>query len=258
MKSRLIFCDYHPHHRAMVRCSACHRPLCPSCDHRIKGFPYCQDCIVRGVELLRRWAPGASSAGGAHRPPRPGLAALCAFVPGLGAVYNRQNVKALVHFFLIVGLFELADLTDLAIFALGGAVFYLFSILDSYRTAEAIARGLDPAEEDARLRHMLRERAAWVAVGLILMGGVILLSDLVEALRLSLPLRRVGPLLLLTLGGYLLYRYSRARSRPPVEGGFDVSRTPPPLFWKTGPLTGPLVETKSSDAPKPPARDPRA
>ena len=26
------------------------------CDHRVRGFPFCQDCIVAGVELLRHHA----------------------------------------------------------------------------------------------------------------------------------------------------------------------------------------------------------
>ena len=39
-------CAYHLTNRAVVQCSRCGRPLCPACDHRIRGFPYCQDCIV--------------------------------------------------------------------------------------------------------------------------------------------------------------------------------------------------------------------
>lgn len=255
MPSPFIFCTYHPTHRALVRCSACHRPLCPACDHRIKGFPYCQECIVRGVELLRR-STSWTSAEASHRSPSPRLAALCALVPGLGAVYNRQNVKALVHFLLIVGLFELADLTDLALFGLGAVVFYFFSILDAYRTAEAIARGMDPIQEDERLRQMVRERMAWVALGLILIGGIVLVSDVAEALRLWLGGRRLWSLLLIAVGVYVLSRSVRARSSSAGSRAFDRHRPPPPLFWKTGPLTGSLVETEPGDEPKPPTRGP--
>ena len=45
-------CAYHIHNPAVVNCNGCGKPLCPACDHRIKGFPYCQDCIVMGVDLL--------------------------------------------------------------------------------------------------------------------------------------------------------------------------------------------------------------
>ncbi len=46
-------CAYHTHNAAVVSCNGCGKSLCPACDHRVKGFPYCQDCIVAGVELLR-------------------------------------------------------------------------------------------------------------------------------------------------------------------------------------------------------------
>jgi len=176
-------------------------------------------------------------------------------VPGLGAVYNRQNVKALAHFLVIVGSFELAEMTDLALFGLGGVVFYLFSIMDAYRTAEAVARGMDPIEEDERLRQLVRERLAWIALALILIGGLAVVSDVVEALRISLAGRRLWPLALIALGAYLLYRSARARSSARSHS-FDRHRPPPPLFWKTGPLTGSLVETEPGDEPKPPARRP--
>ena len=47
-------CAYHIGNQAVVNCHGCGKYLCPACDHRIKGFPYCQDCIVMGVELLQR------------------------------------------------------------------------------------------------------------------------------------------------------------------------------------------------------------
>ncbi|HEY0082478.1 MAG TPA: hypothetical protein VGB61_06790, partial [Pyrinomonadaceae bacterium] len=51
---KLMNCAYHNMNAAVVQCSRCSRPLCPACDHRIRGFPYCQDCIVAGVELLQQ------------------------------------------------------------------------------------------------------------------------------------------------------------------------------------------------------------
>ncbi len=46
-------CAFHGQNIAVVNCNGCGKPLCPSCDHRVKGFPFCQECIVSGVELLR-------------------------------------------------------------------------------------------------------------------------------------------------------------------------------------------------------------
>ena len=53
-------CAYHSVNAAVVNCNGCGKPFCPACDHRIKGFPFCQDCIVAGVEMLRNRGNGAS------------------------------------------------------------------------------------------------------------------------------------------------------------------------------------------------------
>jgi hypothetical protein len=49
----MMYCSYHAKNPAVVQCNQCARWLCPACDHRVRGFPFCQDCIVAGVELLR-------------------------------------------------------------------------------------------------------------------------------------------------------------------------------------------------------------
>ena len=113
-------CAYHPINVANARCSACLRGLCPACDHRIKGYAYCQDCIVAGIEILRRGArqdPQHNSRAGEKSP---GVAALLGLVPGLGAAYNGQNIKALVHFAVIVGLWQIADILQVLFFGFAG------------------------------------------------------------------------------------------------------------------------------------------
>ena len=50
----MMYCSYHSKNPAVVQCNQCSRPLCAACDHRIRGFPFCQDCIVMGVEMLRQ------------------------------------------------------------------------------------------------------------------------------------------------------------------------------------------------------------
>ena len=97
-------CAYHMTNRAVVQCSRCTRPLCPACDHRIRGFPYCQDCIVAGVEFLQKQQskPGAPFV--VRRKTSPFVALLLSFIcPGLGAAYNGQTSKALVHFTIFAG-----------------------------------------------------------------------------------------------------------------------------------------------------------
>src|SRR5262249_12734897 len=131
-----MYCSYHTSTGARVQCSSCGRPLCHACDHRIKGYPYCQDCIVLGVERLHR----VSDEGRSKRLDR--VSALSALRPEWGAVYNGQNIKPVFHFVSIVGLFEMASLkVTPGVFALGGIVYYLYSIVAAYRTAALISRG---------------------------------------------------------------------------------------------------------------------
>src|SRR5580765_3406252 len=126
-------CIYHQTTMARVRCESCKRPLCAACDHRIKGRPYCQDCIVAGVDMLRHSSQRSVSGSGDKSPV---VAMLLGIIPGLGAAYNGQNIKALVHFAVIVGMWQMADVFDRGFFfAIAGVALYLYSIYDARRSA---------------------------------------------------------------------------------------------------------------------------
>jgi hypothetical protein len=142
---------------------------------------------------------------------RAGLAALCALVPGGGAVYNRQNVKAAVYFITIAGLFQLSAIQPFdLIFGLAGATFYLYTIADSYRTAELIARGESAAENERRFKAALTKRIP--AIGLLLIAsGLLFLLYRIRAFELSVVLLRLAPVALIMLGGYLLVSYIKRR-----------------------------------------------
>src|SRR5687768_5130600 len=136
-----MFCAFHPTNAASANCSGCNRPLCPACDHRIKGHPNCEDCIVKGVDILRRGGHMVSPPVSFVAPPpsyrpaaRPWRATLLALVPGLGAIYNRQTLKALVHFLVVAGLMQTAEMSDIGFFGFSSVVFYLYTILDANRT----------------------------------------------------------------------------------------------------------------------------
>ena len=137
-------CAYHSHNGATVNCNGCGKPLCPACDHRIKGFPYCQDCIVSGVELLRSQS-NSNYAPFVQKRSSPFLASLLSFAcPGLGAAYNGQTTKALVHFAVFVGLFQMAVLTGTPLFVLGFMGMWGYALVDAWRTAQAIRSGVTP------------------------------------------------------------------------------------------------------------------
>lgn len=226
-------CAFHPSNAATAQCVGCERPLCPSCDHRIKGMAHCEDCIVRGVDALRRLSTGVPQYAPVAALPAPSgavrvrshakRATLFALVPGLGAVYNRQNFKAFVHFLGVAGLFQVSNATHLDAFAFAGIVFHIFTIFDANRTAKAIAAGADPREDEARLRWMFaRHKGAW---GATLVGAALLVAgSTIPGVTTAISASRVWAVLLFGAGAYLIATYVRS-SRSAADPGATI---PPP------------------------------
>jgi len=242
-----MYCQYHPINVATVQCSNCGHPLCPACDHRIKGYAYCQDCIVKGVDRLSQPLP-------VQRPiqqqpqlyrARPGRAAWCALIPGLGAVYNRQNTKALVHFLGFMGLMETADVTNLGIFGMGGFVFYIYTIIDAYRTAEAIQMGIDVAEEEERLKATVRQHGkAWGAL-LILLGGIMLIANL-NLFHFDFGIHRIWPVMVIAIGAIFLQDYFRHKNKAVDE--FGSRKAPRSVVTSSLPLPTYTSETETQQS----------
>jgi hypothetical protein len=197
-------CSYHAHNAAVVNCNGCGKPLCPACDHRIKGFPFCQDCIVTGVELLRNRG-NSSYVPFIKRQSSPFLAIVLSFIcPGLGAAYNGQTSKALVYFALFVGLFQMAVLTGTPLFVLGFMGMWLFAAIDSWRTAQLIRSGITPdGAEDLIVKRLSGNPKLW-GILLTFLGLLFFFQSFFNVRHL---LRSILPVLLIGLGAYLLRDY---------------------------------------------------
>lgn len=228
----MMYCAYHPKNPAVVQCNQCARPLCPVCDHRIRGFPFCQDCIVAGVELLRQYSQSAP-ANVIRRKSSPFVATLLSFVPGLGAAYNGQTSKAIVHFAIFASFFQMAVVTQgMHFFVLGVLGTWLFAAVDACRTAQLMRAGLAAdAEEDVIARRLYGNPFAW-GVTLIVIGTIFLLHTL---LGIQLPVRQLLPVALVAVGAYMLFDYIRRRNAS--DRGvlrFDSRRPPPSVVVSTG------------------------
>ncbi len=197
-------CAYHNHNAAVVSCSGCGKPLCPACDHRVKGFPYCQDCIVSGVELLRNYHQ-AAYVPIVKKQTSPFVSTVLSFIcPGLGAAYNGQTSKALVHFAVVVGLFQMAVLTGFPIFAFGVLGMWLYAMVDAYKTAKLIRAGVTPdGAEDILVQRISGNPKLWGIV-LTVLGVSFLLNTF---FNFRFLMRGILPILLIGLGIYLLRDY---------------------------------------------------
>src|SRR6478672_13480646 len=219
-------CSYHMKNPATVQCSQCARSLCPACDHRIRGFPFCQDCIVAGVEMLRYQQSRTTDAHVIRRQTSPFIATfLSFFVPGLGAAYNGQTSKAIVHFAIFASFFQMAVITDGgAFFILGVCGMWLFAAVDACRTAQLTRAGLAPdAEEDAISRQLYGNPVAW-GITLLVLGGLFLSRTV---LGVQFPVRRALPVALVVLGAYSLYDYLKRHRRREELRLSDVHNPPP-------------------------------
>jgi hypothetical protein len=221
-------CAYHLHNGAVVQCNSCGKPLCPACDHRIKGFPYCQDCIVMGVDLLRQQQNSTDYGKYLNKSTSPLIAFLLSVIPGLGAAYNGQTVKALVYFGVFVGLFQMAVLTGgTPIFVLGFLGMWVFAALDAWRTARMIRAGVTPdVAEDILVKRFQGNPKLWgIVLGILGVGFL-----LQNVFNMRGIMRGLLPAMLIGLGIYILRGYIfKPKESPGKWSDFDSAR-PAPIF----------------------------
>lgn len=214
-------CVFHPHNFAAVQCSNCARGLCPACDHRVKGFPFCADCIVSGVELLRLHQQNSRSKTKSARQVSPIVSAvLSLFCPGLGAAYNGQTAKAIVHFAFFVSLFQMAIMTNgMALFVLGFLGMWLFAAVDAWRMARLIRAGIKSgAAEDLWMQKLIAKPLVW-AIAFIALGTMFFLHT---SFGFRIPARQILPIFLVGLGVYWIVGYFKAKKEPAEKYDFGA------------------------------------
>jgi hypothetical protein len=129
-------CAVHSEVDATGYCRNCGKPLCPACTREVKGALYCEDCL--GVLVAA--TPATPAPGTSH----PGVALGLGIIPGLGAVYNGEYMKALIHvvvFAALVGAVTAAGNSDsggayLAICIVLLVAFISYMPIDAYRVAK--------------------------------------------------------------------------------------------------------------------------
>jgi len=139
-------CAVHNEVPAVAYCRTCGKAVCDQCKRDVRGVIYCEDCLASRVEstlppgMAAAVPPGAVSAAGVpNSGPNPVAATLLGFIPGVGAMYNSQIAKALVHVLIFAGLIWAEDRSGgNAFFGILIAFFYFYMVWDAYATAKAI------------------------------------------------------------------------------------------------------------------------
>jgi hypothetical protein len=129
-------CALHTDVPATGFCRNCGRALCAACTREVRGALYCEPCLAGLVGTSPAAAPAPAGTG-----PHPGAALALGFIPGLGAVYNSEYLKALIQVIIFAGLIS-AQTQDIsagyhAFLGIALGVFYFYMPIDAYRTAKA-------------------------------------------------------------------------------------------------------------------------
>ncbi len=165
-------CAVHTDVDATGYCRNCGKAMCAVCVRPVRDVLYCEDCLATTMGIP---APGATLAPGASAQvpaagapatapsglgPSPILAFFLGFLPGLGAFYNEQYGKGVIHLAIFLFLF----ITGVDGGVSGGAeaalwiclsALWIYMPVDAYRTARARLAGQtlnDPLESFSKGR----------------------------------------------------------------------------------------------------------
>jgi hypothetical protein len=209
-------------------CRACGKPLTEDTVRMAQGTVYCDEHLPQPAA-----APGAMP-----NPPQsgisPGLAFLLGMIPGVGAIYNGQYAKGLVHV-LILGLMISILNSNTAgglepLIGLLLSVFWFYMAFEAYHTARRRMLG-QPVDEFSSLVNVKGTSGSLPVVPVVLIGlGILFLLNNLDLLRLR-DVLRFWPVVLIAGGAWMLYERFTTRSevepsepkpaapQPPAEGG---------------------------------------
>jgi len=216
-------CQNHPDVAAIAYCRTCGKPVCGDCRREASGTVYCAEHAPAAAPPPFTAAPPYTVPPAMSVPPyalpvapppgvrtdvHPGLAFALGWIPGVGAIYNGQYAKGLIHaviwgvFMSIASSNAVRDMQP--IFVILVMAWWAYMVFEAYRTAQKLQRGEVVDEYSSVLQ--LRGgpgRFPIAAVALIVLGVLLLLHtlDLVDFERIV----RFWPVLLIVAGAYMLW-----------------------------------------------------
>jgi len=211
-------CANHLETPAVAYCRSCGKPLCESCRRTADGIIYCEEhAPVVAAPPPPAAAPTYSPYTAPTPPPlmtpdigaSPGLAFLLGLIPGVGAIYNGQYVKGLVHVIIFGLLISIVSNGDAAggmepLFGMMIAVWEFYMAFEAYHTARKRLMG-QPVDEFSSLVSLRGRRSQFpVAPAVLIAVGLLFLLNNLEIIRMR-EVIRYWPIALIGLGVYMLY-----------------------------------------------------
>jgi TM2 domain-containing membrane protein YozV len=132
-------CIHHPDVPVAAYCQNCGKALCQDCVRSIGGVVYCEACLAARLNTPAGAVPGVPKPPFVGLPPldgpNPGLALGLGFIPGVGAMYNGQFVKGVVHMLIFALLCTFSNHSDF--FGWMIPFWIAYQVFDAYQTAKA-------------------------------------------------------------------------------------------------------------------------
>jgi hypothetical protein len=193
-------------------CRACGKALDATNVHTAHGTIYCAEHVP--AEPPPGSDPYTASPYTSTAPPpiphsdvSPGVAFVLGLIPGVGAIYNGQYAKGLIHVFILGMLFTIVGSNDVGgfepLFGVLIPAFWAYMAFEAYHTAKLRQIGRPVDEFSSLVPGHGGGRFPIAPILLIALGVVFLLNNL-ELFELRRMLR-FWPVMLIALGLYMLY-----------------------------------------------------
>jgi hypothetical protein len=217
-------CQNHAETPATAYCRACGKPVCDECRRDTFGTVFCAEHVPAPppeappsgpqagplgppppytVPPLRGPAPGSY----AYADVSPGLAFFLGMIPGVGAIYNGQYAKGIVHAVIWGILMSMADSRAAhglePVFIVLVMSWWAYMAFEAYHTARKRRAG-EPVDEYSSILNVTGGRNHAPMAGIVLIGlGAILLLHTLDLFDFEY-VARFWPVLLIAAGAYLL------------------------------------------------------
>lgn len=208
-------------------CRICGRPLSKDELRPVGGVLYCPEHVPAATPPPGRPAPASPSPWETGLPPgsagaSPGLAFLLGLIPGVGAIYNAQYAKGLVHvviFGLLISILNSGAAGMGPLFGMLLAGWYFYMPFEAYHTAKKRQRG-EPVDEFSGFFQLKGSGNSLVAPVILIGGGIFFLLLNFDVIQIY-QIVRFWPVLLIAIGGYMLYVRLSSRAGNGSTGEVD-------------------------------------
>ncbi len=191
-------CYKHPETAAVAFCRTCGRPLCKECQRPVQGTIVCDEHAPQQV-MESKPAPAPAVAGNS-----PGLAFILGLIPGVGAIYNGQYAKGIVHVVIFGLLISIVQYGPEPLIPLLVSIWYFYMPFEAYHTAKKRQLG-QPVDEFSSVFPLRAPRSGFpIGPVVIIILGVLFLLETTGVLHWE-QIGRYWPVALIAIGGYMLY-----------------------------------------------------